>query len=449
MIGCDQPVPAVKLTVSHTLLSPQVFWEGKKLGAPSGVATKAINYLTLGVLNHFISRARFDKAEEFFSKFRPMNPEIAALIARAIRQNPSGDFQRGLALLATSIRRAAKQGRASQLLLIEESQLLLLLGEDQTAVFVAEGAHACGGSYGVDAAYNLADVYAEVGNAEMAFAVLNSGTLERHVARTRAASSSNNTNSEWGLVYVTQRPSSKATGQHKRTSSDGVRKRLGTQSSPPRQRRQDRKSAASTSSGSVTPSEVTSLTRFDLDFGHKHERACDVVFKISRKIGWQKLVQCRENLFSAGTTKATAASADAAADRDSAALKSDEAGGAQSAEMHVTPRACARWLDELLTWLNLGFSVLAHWRQVAQEPQGAVGGGSVESAETSTSTWESAALLALTLRSESTARLFLARCQDDSEMAAVVLVLLLTRLAVQTDLTRALQMLSKLVQVRM
>jgi len=52
---------------------------------------------------------------------------------------------------------------------------------------------------------------------------------------------------------------------------------------------------------------------------------------------------------------------------------------------------------------------------------------------------QAAARLALSLRSEGTARLFLTKCQDESEMASVVLVLLLTRLAAQADLARSLQ----------
>jgi hypothetical protein len=65
----------------------------------------------------------------------------------------------------------------------------------------------------------------------------------------------------------------------------------------------------SNGSESTLPAEEQSLRDFDFSFASRHERACDVIFKISRKTGWQRLLESRNVLFSCGLSVGVGAGA--------------------------------------------------------------------------------------------------------------------------------------------
>jgi hypothetical protein len=84
--GAVAPLATLDLETTFLAAAEAVFWEGKSLGSPfGGVTTTAINHLSLGLLAHFVSRGRFTAAEEFFSKFRPMDAEVGVRLFMTFR----------------------------------------------------------------------------------------------------------------------------------------------------------------------------------------------------------------------------------------------------------------------------------------------------------------------------------------------------------------------------
>jgi hypothetical protein len=173
------PTSAFPILMVDPLHSPQaeavflraaevVFWEAHALGSAAALGTggdrggsHAVNHLTSALLRHFIVTRRFGQAETFFSKFRPNDPSVAMLIARAAFHDQQCNAPRVLGLLAALIIRHRKT--AGQVLMIEQSRILRTAGQNAAATMVAEASlHTEGDGGNANAALiNLVECYTD------------------------------------------------------------------------------------------------------------------------------------------------------------------------------------------------------------------------------------------------------------------------------------------------